>query len=48
MAFLLDTNIVSAHLNRRGGLTHDLTLVTHNIKDFQNIPALRIVDWLTP
>ena len=22
MAFLLDTNIVSTHLNRRGGLTH--------------------------
>ena len=29
-------------------LTHDLTLVTHNVKDFQNIPDLRIVDWLTP
>jgi tRNA(fMet)-specific endonuclease VapC len=29
-------------------LTHDLTLVTHNVKDFQNIPNLRIVDWLTP
>ena len=28
-------------------LTHDLTLVTHNIKDFRNIPGLRIVDWLT-
>lgn len=133
MGFLLDTNIVSAHLNRRGGLTHrllqysgrlyvstvvvgelyawaylrpdplgfiarienellpelilleydrasaetfgkvratlirqgldasrldlligcvaltyDLTLVTHNVKDFQNIPNLRIVDWLAP
>jgi len=29
-------------------LTHDLTLVTHNIKDFQNIPDLRTVDWLKP
>lgn len=29
-------------------LTHDLPLVTHNFKDFQNIPDLRIVDWLTP
>jgi len=29
-------------------LSHGLTLVTNNIKDFQNIPGLRIVDWLTP
>ena len=27
-------------------MVHDLTLVTHNTKDFQNIPGLRIVDWL--
>jgi len=29
-------------------LVHDLTLVTHNTVDFQNVPSLRLVDWLTP
>lgn len=27
-------------------VVHDLTLVTHNTKDFQNVPGLRMVDWL--
>jgi tRNA(fMet)-specific endonuclease VapC len=27
---------------------HDLTLVTHNTRDFVAIPGLRLVDWLTP
>ncbi len=27
-------------------LVHDLTLVTHNTKDFERIPDLRIEDWL--
>jgi tRNA(fMet)-specific endonuclease VapC len=26
-------------------LVHDLTVVTHNTKDFQNIPDLRLEDW---
>jgi tRNA(fMet)-specific endonuclease VapC len=27
-------------------LVHDLTLVTHNTKDFQSIPGLRLEDWI--
>ena len=29
-------------------LVHNLTMVTHNSADFQNIPGLRLDDWLTP
>jgi len=29
-------------------LLHGLTLVTHNVQDFQNIPGLQVVDWLVP
>jgi tRNA(fMet)-specific endonuclease VapC len=29
-------------------LVHNLTLVTHNTADFQNIPGLRLDNWLTP
>jgi tRNA(fMet)-specific endonuclease VapC len=29
-------------------LVHNLTLVTHNIADFQSTPGLRTDDWLIP
>jgi tRNA(fMet)-specific endonuclease VapC len=29
-------------------IVHNLTLITHNIKDFQHIPGLRVDDWLAP
>jgi tRNA(fMet)-specific endonuclease VapC len=29
-------------------LVYDLTMVTHNTADYQNIPGLRLDDWLTP
>lgn len=29
-------------------LVHDLTLVTHNVRDFENVLDLRVVDWLAP
>jgi tRNA(fMet)-specific endonuclease VapC len=29
-------------------IVHNLTLVTHNTADYQNIPGLRLDDWLIP
>jgi tRNA(fMet)-specific endonuclease VapC len=29
-------------------LVHDLIVVTHNTRDFQNVPELRLEDWLQP
>jgi len=29
-------------------LEHALILVTHNTKDFANVPGLQVVDWLAP
>jgi predicted nucleic acid-binding protein len=29
-------------------LIHGLTLVTHNLAHFVNVPGLTIVDWLAP
>lgn len=27
---------------------HDLTLVTHNVEDYANVPGLKVVDWMAP
>ena len=29
-------------------LVHRLTLVTHNVQDFADIPSLKVLDWLNP
>ena len=29
-------------------LVHNLIVVTHNIADFNHVPGLQVVDWLTP
>lgn len=29
-------------------LIHDLTLVRHNVRDFQRVPGLRLQDWIVP
>jgi tRNA(fMet)-specific endonuclease VapC len=35
-------------LNGAVALVHDLTMVTHNQADYDNIPGLRRDDWLVP
>jgi len=35
-------------LNAATALEHDLTVVTHNFADYQNVPGLRLIDWLVP
>jgi predicted nucleic acid-binding protein len=44
MSFLLVVDLMIAAV----ALVHDLTLATHNVKHFQAVPNLRIVDWLEP
>ena len=29
-------------------LVHGLTIVTHNVADYTNVPGLTVVDWLIP
>ena len=35
-------------LHAATALHHGLTVVTHNVADFANIPGLSVVDWMTP
>ncbi len=35
-------------LNAATALVHGATLVTHNVKDYTNIPGLTMDDWLVP
>ncbi len=50
-ASLLDVGLPSPEMDLMIGATarvHELTLVTHNVQDFVNIPGLLIVDWMLP
>jgi tRNA(fMet)-specific endonuclease VapC len=35
-------------MNAATALIHNLTLVTHNVADYANVPGLTVVDWLVP
>ncbi|MCL4207195.1 MAG: type II toxin-antitoxin system VapC family toxin [Pirellulaceae bacterium] len=50
-AWQLDRGLGSPDLdlfNAAIALVHNLTLVTHNVQDYANIPGLQVVDWLNP
>jgi tRNA(fMet)-specific endonuclease VapC len=50
-AGLLDQGITVGEmdlLNASVALVHNLTMVTHNTKDYANIPGLVLADWLVP
>lgn len=50
-AFLMDRGAHAPDMDLMIGATalvHNLTLVTHNVQDFANVPALTIDDWLVP
>lgn len=34
--------------NAAVALVHNLTVVTHNVVDYQDVPGLSIVDWMSP
>jgi len=35
-------------LNASVALTHNLTIVTHNIADYRDVPGITIIDWNAP
>jgi tRNA(fMet)-specific endonuclease VapC len=50
-AWQLDRGLSSPELDLLNGavaLEHNLTMVTHNVRDYANIPGLMLDDWLAP
>jgi len=48
-AALLDAGLAAPQLdmlNAATALVHGLTMVTHNVMDYANVPGLTVVDWL--
>jgi tRNA(fMet)-specific endonuclease VapC len=35
-------------MNAATALVHNLTVVTHNVADYANVPGLTVVDWTVP
>ncbi len=47
----LDQGQATSHMDlliAATALVHGLTLITHNVQDFANIPGLAVDDWLAP
>jgi tRNA(fMet)-specific endonuclease VapC len=50
-AQLLDSGLSAPDVdlfNAAVALVHGLTVVTHNVADYANIPGLNVVDWMVP
>lgn len=50
-AWQLDRGLATPDLdlmNASVALAHGLTIVTHNLSDYANVPGLTVDDWLTP
>jgi len=50
-SYLLDHGLAVADidlLNAATATEHNLTLVTHNVQDYANVPGLTVQDWLNP
>ena len=50
-AGLLDVGLPAPNMDlliAATALVHNLTLVTHNLADYANIPGLTVVDWQIP
>jgi len=50
-AHLLDQGLAAPEMDlliASTALIHGLTMVTHNVTDYANIPGLTVVDWLIP